>query len=277
VTGRRFAAVLVAAAALLAVCSGQAHATTTTRAWTSCKPRAILYQHAAPGYRIDADVFDGYHGTYCLSGTSSHGFRILDCAKPGTGILAGSVVAYPKIYIGQNYSSADPESELPLPATALGDLTQHVGSFGQAPGVWQSDVDDWLWPSSADLGHGSWELVIVTRQPHGHPGWTNATIAGRRWYFGPWVTHALYLMNGKVVRLSWPLIFIRAADPDLHEAAIRTQAFVSYAIRTHWLPDTAWLGQAAFGSEVWRGGCGLHDSMSVTGLLPVISQIAGTS
>jgi hypothetical protein len=226
--------------------------------WQTCRPRAILGDPNAPGYRIDNDVFDGYTGPYCLEGTSDRGFRVLD-----NGVPDGVVVAYPKVYVGQNYSSLDPQSGLPVRVTHRGGLWLNVGSWGHAAGVWQSDVDAWLWNTRDTAGHGAYEIVIVTRKPGDQDKGCTVRLQGRCWYFGPWVTHQTYLMNGREVSGSWPLIYYEVDGADVHCIRIDLGLFIDHAITAGWLPRSAWLGQIGFGTEVWSGGAGLHDAMSV--------------
>lgn len=259
--------VTICAAAWLAATSLQpAGATaaprTASRSWSSCRPRAILGDPQYPGYRLDNDVFAGYSGgRYCLTGTSDHGFRTLDAAVPDA---AGTVVAYPKVYIGQNYNALDPQSGLPVRASDTGRLMLHIGSWGHPSGRWQSDSDDWLWPTRNTSGHGRYELVIATRVPGHVRRACDVRLQGICWYYGPWVTHQTYRMNGKVVHGSWPLIYFVASDPDIHTMRIDLPLFIAHAVATGWLPRTAWLGQVSFGTEVWSGGAGLHDTMAVT-------------
>lgn len=250
----------------------------TVHHWETCRPRAIFYPggNDPQGYRLDDDIFAGYTGRYCIAGTSDYGFRILDNV-PGDSKV---VIAYPKVFIGQDYDSTDPQAGLPLKVTQLGKLTLHVGSWGQSPGLWQSDSDDWFWPASNTSGHGAWELVIITRLSGGRKHDTfpcTVRLSGRCWYYSPWVTHQTYLMGNREVTGSWPLIFFEASRPDLHKVRLPLGLFTAWAIKTGWLPRTAWLGQIGYGTEVWTGGRGLHLSMQVNGLphIPTIKAPPG--
>jgi hypothetical protein len=263
--------VLTGSAAILAVSAAPAvHATPATRhaarqapvvfRWRTCRPRALLADTTPPGYRLDNDVFDGYQGQYCLTGRTDRSFQIMDNARPD----GGKVVAYPKVYVGQNYNAADPWSFLPLKATSLGPLSLRVESSGHAPGQWTSDVDSWLWNTSSTTGHGAYEIVIITRQS-GQPRRIGhlIRIGGRDWWYDPWITTQTYLMNGRWITRSWPLIWFEAAANTSRTVTVDLPGFVRHAITTGWLPKRAWLGQIGYGSEIWSGGKNLRDAMSV--------------
>jgi hypothetical protein len=264
VTGRRFAAALVAAAALLAVCSGQAHAT-TTKPWKSCKPRAIDYTGM---YRIGNDLFAGKQGRLC---TTWNGRTL----TVDTNLQAqpGGVVAAPYIRVGGWYGANDPDSPFPVPVTDLPRLTIHINVTGNAPGVWQADTDTYGYSTDSTAVNPAVELVIVTRLYRQMPDYFDRVrVAGHWWSATHWITCPAALHG------CHPLI-IFYVNHAVDRIAEHLPQFIRWVRRAGWWPkDVRYVGNTCLQDEIWSGGKGLHLAMQTTlAGLPVISQIAGGS
>ena len=78
-----------------------------------------------------------------------------------------------------------------------------------------------------------------------------------------------WITRDPVTGQTWPILVFR----QVHQTAgarIKVAAFVWWARKRGHLPSSWWLGDVAYGSELWSGGKGLTDSMHVTGL-PALS------
>ena len=288
--------IVLAAAAALAVgfmtaTSAQA-ATSTSHAatarvsavkspWTCTKPGrcrtctsgANLY---ASAYRVFDNAWTGRsRNRFCVSSTGLN-ITIKSEAIP----FGGNVVAYPSIRFGAFYTDRDPQSRLPEPVVAIGPMTLNAASRGNAAGTWLTDADIWLRPRARWDRHGTFELVIANRW-HLAPaanaayrpiapdsalaavmqGGRRVRIEGVRYGWSEWVT------TDPRTGLRWPILVFRQIR-QWGRARIRVGAFVWFA-RHHGafhLPRSWWLGDVAYGTELWSGGKGLTESMRVTGL-----------
>jgi hypothetical protein len=224
--------------------------------WYTCQPRKIDYIGI---YRADNDLFADAKGPSCISVT-------------GTALTIGSdykrqthigVVAYPKIYVGQNYSSADADTPFPMPATNVGGLTLHVRATGRAGGIWLTDSDDWFFPSAAAVtGHGNAELVIGVRFTPWRPGrgWKRVSVSHHSY----WAMHYL-TCNPAAPSNCWPLTVFRLRH-QVRNLSISMSSFIWHMIKLGWLRKTEWLGNVAFGTECWSGCQGLTDRLTVSGM-----------
>lgn len=237
----------------------------------TCVPRKIDYADAP--YRVDNDIFTGMHGLSCLTIRGSS-FTIDRNYAPQRGI----VVAYPRIDFGPWYTSADPTSGLPVRVTGMSRMVAHVASAGRSGGRWQSDIDAWFYPSANTNRHGTFEMVIVNRStPAYHPAapaWIRQRVGHAWWWFHwPWTT-CLRNSSGGCTATTWPILVITRAS-SAPAAAIRLSTFVYHARRLGFM-HAMWLGNFAYGTECWSGCKGLTDSLTITGLLPVIHAPGGT-
>ena len=257
------------AAVLISGCmSAQAAATQATApaaakakpvTWHTCTPRAARFDGA---YRIYNDEFAGRKGRFCIRSTG----RNLTTENSVIG-QPGGVVAYPAIQYGPYYGYADTASGLPVPELHMGAIVLHVSSTGHAAGQWTSDVDAWFYPNTNTSVHANYELVIINRTSSGVTARNHKLVkAGGQWYEATsWTTCPPGL------NLCWPLIWFE----KLHQSGslkIRLGVFAWDARKLGWLPKREWIGNWNYGSEIWSGGKGLTDSMTVrwTTGLPVI-------
>jgi hypothetical protein len=252
VTGRRFAAALVAAAALLAVCSGQAHAATTKAAsWATCADRTALFQGP---YRWYDDIFNGDSGHFCIRVTR-HRMLVQDVVYG----QPGGVVAYPAIQYGPYYAWHDPASGLPaqlgLRADAIGTIDAYVASTGRARGEYQSDVDLWLAKNANTSVHATAEIVIVNRSSGTGSG--RLTRIGGIWYrVRRWETCPA------AVGMCWPLmLFVQVRQTD--RARVDVSGVLAKVLAWRWLPSWEWLFSVNYGVEVWNGDLRLTLAMDV--------------
>lgn len=201
----------------------------------------------------------------CVRFNSATSVTITGNAVP----VGGTVVAYPSIRYGAFYTYRDAASGLPLRVTDLRKMTLHVASTGHATGGWQSDADIYFHPTPASIAHhhASFELVISNRYAWAIGGkgdpWTRIHRTWFRW--ASWMTcqHTATRCDPRI-----PLWRI-AAFFQVHQKAkerIYVPAFTWFLIRQHLLPAGDVLSSAAYGTELWSGGKGLTDSMTVTGL-----------
>jgi hypothetical protein len=193
----------------------------------------------------------------CVSSTGMN-ITIASNAHPAL----GEVVAYPSIQFGPFYGIKDPLSGLPRPVRHFGRMMLHVSSRGHTTGFWLSDVDAWFHPGPSTAAHGTFELVIVTRSSGPTPGnWPRVRIRGVWYRWNEWVT-CQRDAHGQCTQLTWPLLIFRR----MHQSTVARVPFGSFvlrAVRWGFLPRSAWLGDVAFGTELWSGGRGLTDSMTV--------------
>jgi hypothetical protein len=216
--------------------------------WQTCVPQATL---AVGIYRIDNDVFDGVKDPSCIRASDGHALTILDNYKS----RGASVVAYPSIRIGNFYRSRDNVPGLPSSEYRPRDIVLHLYSRGDAPGGWLADSDMWFYNSNVIRGHGTEELVIITR-------YSILTPCRRQLD----IDHVWYCAN--IHRTgspghSWPLMVLRLDHPRYH-LRINIAPLIRRLRWLHWLRRPGkWLGSIAYGAECWSGCKGLYLSMAV--------------
>jgi hypothetical protein len=237
----------------------------------TCRALGIFYNGM---YRVDDDApFAGpSHGRMCIREDSPSSFTIEDNLPRSPG---GGVGGYPNVYVGRNYHSSDPQSRLPARVSAASRLTLHVSATGHAPGGWLTDADIWVFPSQHDSGHGRYEVVSAVRwqgatflnvRP-GH-GWHHVRVGRQRLWVTSWVTCP-------ECTHPWPIILFRPGSMERH-ATVTPAALVRAAQRLGYVPGGQWIGSVHFGTELFWGGRGLTDGVTVTGLpaaVPVIREL----
>jgi hypothetical protein len=237
--------------------TGPAHAHAATITWRTCDPGT---KHYIGPYRVFDNAWIGRSSRHFCVHSTGLNITIDSAAVPAS----GTVVAYPSIRFGAFWTDRDPSSGLPLPATRLGRLTVAAASTGTAAGVWESDIDAWWRPRADWTRHGTFEMVIVNRSSFPTPAGGPTMRVGRAWYrYSTWMT-CQRLSSGACTPGIPPwrlLIFRRIRQAD----AVRMPLwkFTSWALRKGLLPRTAWLGDVAYGTELWSGGRGLTDSMQI--------------
>ena len=221
--------------------------------WHTCQPRAIDYTGQ---YRVDNDIFAGRTGKSCIRSVTGHDLTITSNmpAQPG------GVVSYPKIYVGQNFTSSDPQSGLPVPVTKAHRYQLNIASAGQpSPGSdYMLDMDVWLSPSkrTADQ-HGNAELVNAFR---GRGAGGQLMSIGGHWYIvSHWITH-MRNAYGNAVGAGWPLFLIRAVG-TVRTRSIRPATFLWHLRRLGLVSSREWLDSVSLGVECWSGCKGLTYSM----------------
>jgi hypothetical protein len=219
--------------------------TSTAAEWRTCVPQATL---AVGIYRIDNDVFDGVKDRSCIRSSYGHALTILDNYKA----RGASVVAYPSVRIGNFYRSRDRVPGLPARAYRPRGILLHLYSAGNAPGAWLADSDMWFYNTNVIRGHGTEELVLITRYTIQTPCQRQLLIDDV-WYCGN-IHHTG--PDGH----RWPLMVLRLDDPRRHLEVDVPDIFRRMR-RLHWLPSGRWLGSIAYGAECWSGCKGLYLSM----------------
>jgi hypothetical protein len=264
---RRLGVAAVAAfAAVIFGCTCAGAAIVAGQAASTCTPRKIIYTGE---YRVDNDLFAGSPGRLCITSAAGHDFTITTAATgDGSDGTARTVIAYPKIYVGQNYTSADPLSGLPASVAASSSLTMHLRAAGQTTAVsnYITDIDLWLSPTVALAGdHGSTEVVVAMRWQHaGMGGGRKISMAGH-WYLilPPWSTGPGCGTPQAIDQLTcWPIVRI-VAYKQVTSRALRVGKIFWHLRKLGYLHATI-LDSADFGTELWRGGKGLTDSLVVT-------------
>jgi hypothetical protein len=253
----RVAVALAGLAALtVAVCgvAGAANASALWpqhKTWTTCDPRTHITR--ADGTRIYDDHFtepDGktMPGPDCIRSDGDN-FTDLTNAVP----YGGDVVEANAIQFGDYYGYDTPNSNMPEPVSQDSNLTLHVRCSGNAPGVWTCDaVDAWFSSSLATANrHGTYELVITTREWYGGNDRGNLILSGHHWYATEWTTCP------RGLDMCWPLIRFVESRQDGLTQRLHMSAFTDYAISMGWLPDNCWINSANPMLEVWFGGKGM--------------------
>jgi hypothetical protein len=154
-------------------------------------------------------------------------------------------------------------------------MTVTVSSRGYAAGTWLSDADLWLRPRADWPRHGTFEIVIANRWRQfrtlpgtplampamwikGQPArWAPARIGRVLYRASTWIT------QDPATGYRWPILVFQQVRQTA-TAHIRVAAFVRWAVKHARLPSGWWLGDVAYGTELWSGGRGLTDSMTVT-------------
>jgi hypothetical protein len=243
-------AILILAASLAVACGARA---ATPGGWATCSDRRALF--TGP-YRYYDDIFNGRSGHFCIR-AERHGILIQDIVHG----QPGGVVAYPAVQYGPWYAWRDASSGLPLQlgwkGDGLGTMTADVSSTGHGSGTWQSDLDIWLYPTSATTGHPNREIVIVNRSSHATvtgPPYRYVRIAGTGYELARWETCPAD------VGLCWPLTLL----VRLHQAgraAVPVSAVLRYGLAHGWMASWEWLGSVDYGTEIWSGVLRLTDRM----------------
>lgn len=244
----------------------------THHTWRTCKPGTKEYVGA---YRIYDNAWTGpSHRHFCVSSTG------LNISIRSGAVAAGNVVAYPSIRFGAFFTDGDPQSGMPLPVRRIGHMTLAVSSRGQAAGTWLTDADLWFRPRAVWTQHGTFELVIANRwQGFGQPGGGTVIMPDmsclppgcggvRVVHARAKVGHVAYRVTEWTTRdpvtgYTWPILVFRQVHQS-DTARVRVAAFVWWARCHGRLPSSWWLGDAAYGSELWSGGRGLTDAMTVS-------------
>ena len=243
-------------------------------AWHTCQPRQILYTGK---YRVDNDLFAGMAGKSCIRSATGHDFTVTTNV-PGDGPIgsnvaviggrlielhaSGGVVSYPSVYIGQNGTSSDPQSGLPVAVIRAHKYLLHITVGGSSPGTdYMQDVDIWLGPSKRSASqHGNAELVIALR---GRGAGGQLMSMGGHWYrVSHWTTHVRDA-NGNPIGNGWPLYLIRAVG-TVTSRTIRPATFLWHLRRLGLVSSREWWTSARLGAEIWRGGRGLSGAMTVS-------------
>jgi hypothetical protein len=250
---RRIASVLILAATLAALAvAGPARA--ATRTWRTCDPGAKNYDGA---YRVYDNAWMGPSSKhFCVSSTGLN-ISIRTSAVP----LGGNVVADPVIYFGTRFTDGNPQSGMPERVTRLGSMTMVVSSTCRARGMWQSDADIWFRPRAHWTGHGTFELVIANCASYVPRGTRLVRVHGTAWRWATWMT-CQRMSSGRcdpAVRPWRIMTFFRARYT--RKARFRLSQFTWFARR--YLPRSDWLGDVAYGTELWSGGKGLTDAMHI--------------
>ena len=257
---------LVAALAIAVVSFGQPSARAAVNGTgyggaSVCTPGTIIFHGA---YRVYDNAWLGRSAhRFCVSSTGVN-ITIDSNAAPDGGI----VVAYPSIRYGRFFGDLDKPSGFPLPVPNLSGrrVILHVASTGHASGEWQSDVDSWFIPNKNWTQHGTAELVIINRSSsgqHGSGGYI-IRIHGIRYRVATWITcqHLPRQTCDPQVQ-PWRLIKL-----DRVNHAARDTIYLGRTIRKllarRLLHRGQWLGDVAYGTELWSGGKGLTDSLQVT-------------
>jgi hypothetical protein len=178
-------------------------------------------------------------------------------------------------------------------------MTLHVASTGRAAGTWQSDADLWFTPKARWTRHGTYEVVIVNYSTTRHSQFALLTrVRGTRYWYLPWITcerkssatrtaiaHGISPLLASTPVLAsvtpqaiaaagcapsvppWTILLFWKVRQQ-HAVALHVGNFVWHAMHMGYLrlPRGWWLGDAAYGTELWSGGKRLTDSMRVTGL-----------
>ena len=276
-----------------------AQATTVKGPWTCTKAGAC--RTCTPGSKLYIGAYRVFDNAWI--GPSSEDFCVrstgLNIAIDSNAVSDGPVVAYPSIRFGPFFTDGDPQYGGPWRVTRIGRMTLHVASTGHAAGNWQSDADLWFRPKARWTKNGTYEVVIVnystTRAARGA---FLTRVRGVRYWYLPWITcqrtssstrtalaHGISpLAASRPVLASdtpqaiaaagcassvrpWTILLFWKARQQ-HAVAFHVGNFVWHAIHMRYLrlPRDWWLGDAAYGTELWSGGKGLTDSMRVTGL-----------
>ena len=227
--------------------------------WHTCTAGSKLVRGQ---YRIYDNAWLGPSSKrFCVDSTGLN-ISIESSARP----VRSMVVAYPSIRYGHFFGDLDPKSGFPLPIPGLGGrpVILRVSSTGRASGVWQSGLDAWFIPSATWTGHGITELVIVNRSSSGASrSGTRIRIRGIRYRLVSWMT-CQRLPGGSCDPTipQWRLIYLFRVRQTAHSVI-----YVGRTIRTliarQLLSRGEWLGDVAYGTELWSGGRGLTDTMTV--------------
>ena len=289
---RRALAVAVLIVAVLGAGIGVAAAHAAVKpAWRTCKPGHHL--NRGPYVIVDNAWTGPSKHHFCVSSDALNITIRSDAAASGS-----NVVAYPNIRTGAFWTDLGWHTGFPVRVTRIGHMTLHVASHGNASGTWLTDADIWFRPRADWTRHGTFELVIANRWQGFGPaggstvrmlagvvqadelasGRSRASIAAAPAMFwrGPigfglpvQVHHVLYRASEWITRdpvtgYTWPILVFRQVR-QAGTARIRVSAFVWWARKHGRLPSGWWLGDVAYGTELWSGGKGLTDSMHVTG------------
>ncbi len=250
--------------ALVCVVRPAAAAGDSGQKWHTCTAGSM---HLRGPYRIYDNAWLGHSSKrFCVESTGLN-ISIESSARP----VGSMVVAYPSIRYGRFFGDLDPKSGLPLPIPGLGrrPVILHVSSTGHATGVWQSSLDAWFIPSASWTGHGITELVIVNRTSSGTSrsrasrSGTRIRISGVRYRLVSWMT-CQRLPGGRCDSAipQWRLIYLSRVRQTAH-SVINLGRIIRKLIARHLLSRREWLGDVAYGTELWSGGRGLTDTMTV--------------
>jgi hypothetical protein len=239
----------LAAVVVLVPITGPAHVSAAA-GWLTCKPQATLRSGI---YRVDNDLFSGVHDRSCVGSTDGHDITLFSSYRP----WARGVVAYPSVRVGDYYASRDRSAIFPVQVRRPGRIILHLRSAGTAGGTWLTDSDWWFYNNNLVRGHGVAELVLANRWAGYHPWCQRHLRIGRRW-----ICAHEYKTGPHGHR--WPLIGL-FVDRRRHWLRVNVGHVLHRMRRLGWLKGREWLGSVAYGTEVWSGGRGLTDSMTITG------------
>jgi hypothetical protein len=229
----------------------------------TCVPREIVYDGI---YRIDNDLFAGSPGQSCV--VAKGGTVTITNCSPGDGPDGAPlyVTRYPKVYVGQNYTSGDPRSGLPVKMTRAQKYSLRVKFKGTPTCKVNNYIDDLDVMFSDTVAtadqHPTYELVIAGRWDHG--GMAGCSARGDRrvsiahhWYCETrWMTHTPGT-NGPY----WPLVRL-VPRRQFRSRRIRLATFMWHMHEMGLVPANRVLDMVAAGTECWGGCGGLSDSMS---------------
>jgi hypothetical protein len=260
---RRLAVIVVTLAAVTAAVAAVSPAGAVTvqaaPGNVRCTSRGEIVQGA---YRLYNDNFAVPGDRMCIrdDGTGELTVRTDEAA------YEGRVVAYPAVQYGVWPGYRDSESGMPMSAAKAGKMMLHVKSTGKARGLWQSDIDLWMWPSAWDVLHGvsaSLEIVIINRASDHTAVTSRAEIFHRSYLKSSWMTCDRG-SNGACSGSSWRLAYFRLVDQD---SSVRyyLAAFLTYCRKMNWLPSTWVVGEVSYGTEIWSYGKGITDDFFITG------------
>ncbi len=289
------AALATATAALISAGSAPA---ATGHNWQTCKPGAKEYLGA---YRVFDNAWLGPSSKdFCVSSTGLNVTIDSNAISDG-----GQVVAYPSARFGPFEADGDPRSGGPWRVTQIGSMTLHVASRGKMDGPMQSDADLWFRPRANWTLHGTYEMVLINRRTTSYPrSALHARIRAAKYRYLAWTTcqpgstaerRALADHAGPLA-VSRPVL--HAITPQAMAAAGCVRSVRPWTILVFWrvhqkaavalhvgnfvwhalhltafaLPRKWWLGDAAYGTELWSRGKGVTTSMRVTwSALPVLN------
>jgi len=222
--------------------------------YVTCTPHARIYNGA---YRAINNAW--LEPRECVGSFDGLELYLRSNATPGS-----TVVAYPNIRIGSFYADRDPQSGYPKPVSALGPGPfLHVGCSGKTTGTWICDTDAYFHPARDTNAHGTFELVIANRRSGTAIGkliW----VRGVPYRWRSWITCQRLANDSCDPPVKPWRIFVITRVHQFANTTIPVGSIARRAVRLGLLPRTDWLGDVAYGVELWSGGKGLHISMTAS-------------
>lgn len=229
---------------------------TAANTYQTSTPGAIIYDNTN-GQRVYNNAFREKTQkvtAYVNSRWGADGLTVDSPAQP-----ASNVVAYPSIRYGSFYTDRDVRSGLPLPVSRVGRLTLHVGCSGtpNRGSVYLCDTDAWFHPSRNTNAHGTAEMVVINRASY------KATAGAKVWVGRQEYLERVWTTSDPITGFRWPILSFFRVHQTRKSTVIPLAAFTRLVVRQHHLASNAWLGDFAYGPELWQGGKGLHIWMRV--------------